>query len=93
MNNYPDWIIEEPLTRRVESPGLEASATPEPKQEEKKGRDERVKGKTKTFPVMIPYVKSVSMNLSRVFNQYGVPLFFKPSNTFRQLLVRPKDKI
>ena len=52
-----------------------------------------MKGKTKKFPVVIPYLKSVSKNLRGVFNQCGVPLFFKPSNTLRQLLVRAKDKI
>lgn len=52
-----------------------------------------MKGKTKKFPVVIPYVKSVSNNLRGVFSQYRVPLFFKPSNTLRQLLVRAKDKI
>ena len=70
-----------------------ASATPEPILEEEKGRDNTVKGKTKKFPVVIPYVKSVSKHPRGVFNQYGVPLFFKPSNTLRQLLVRAKDKI
>ena len=52
-----------------------------------------MKGKTKKFPVVIPYVKSVSKNLRGVLNLYGVPLFFKPSNTLRQLLVRAKDNI
>lgn len=52
-----------------------------------------MKGKTKRFPVVISYFKSVSKNLRGVFNQYGVPLFFKPSNTLGQLLVRAKDKI
>ena len=52
-----------------------------------------MKGKTKKFPVVIPYVKSMSNNLRGVFSQYRVPLFFKPSNTLRQLLVRAKDKI
>lgn len=52
-----------------------------------------MKGKTKKFPVVISYLKSVSKNLRGVFNQHGVPLFFKPSNTLRQLLVRAKDKI
>lgn len=52
-----------------------------------------MKGKTKRFPVVISYFMRVSKNLRGVFNQYGFPLFFKPSNTLRQLLVRAKDKI
>ena len=52
-----------------------------------------MKWKTKKFPEVIPYVKRVSKNLRGVFNQYGVSLFFKLSNTLRQLLVRAKDKI
>lgn len=42
-------------------------------QEEEKGRDKTVKGKTKTFPVKIPYVKGVSKDLRRVFHQCRVP--------------------
>ena len=93
MNNYSDWIIDEPLARQVETPGLEALATPEPIQEKEKRRDKTVKGKTKKFPVVIPYVKRASENLRRVFYRYGVPYSSTPSNTLRQLLVLPKDKI
>ena len=43
--------------------------------------------------VVIPYIKGVSEQLRRVYKQYDVPAFFKPANTLRQLLVRPKDKL
>ena len=33
----------------------------------------------------------ISENLRRELKQKGVPLYFKPSNTITQLLVRPKD--
>ena len=44
-----DSITDEPLTRQVETPGLDASGTPEPIREEEKGKDETVKGKTSSF--------------------------------------------
>ncbi len=45
------------------------------------------------FPVVIPYIKGVSEELRRLFKRYEVPMYFKPTNTLRQLLVRPKDKL
>ncbi len=45
------------------------------------------------FPVVVPYIKGVAEQLRRVFKQYDVPAYFKPSNTLKQLLVQPKDKI
>ncbi len=45
------------------------------------------------FPIVIPYIKGVSEELRRVFKRYEVPTYFKPTNTLRQLLVRPKDKL
>ena len=45
----------------------------------------------KRYPVVIPYIKDFSDQLRRTFKKYEVPAYFKPSNTLRQLLVRPKD--
>ena len=42
---------------------------------------------------MIPYVKGVSEKLRGVFGLFGVPVYFRPANTLRQMLVRPKDPI
>ncbi|XP_074661617.1 uncharacterized protein LOC141914249 [Tubulanus polymorphus] len=47
----------------------------------------------KVAPVVIPYIKGTSEQLRRVMKRYGVPVFFKPMNTLRQILVRPKDKL
>ena len=49
--------------------------------------------KPKKFPVVIPYIRSFSEQLRRVFGGYGVPAYFKPTNTLRQILVRPKDPL
>ena len=35
----------------------------------------------------------MSEELRRVFGRYEIPAYFKPTNTLRQLLVRPKDPI
>jgi len=43
--------------------------------------------------VVLPYIRGFSEQLRRVFKHYNIPAFFKPSNTLRQLLVRPKDKL
>ena len=45
------------------------------------------------IPVMIPYVKGFSEQMRRVFGKYGIPTHFKPTNTLRQLLVKPKDPV
>ncbi len=47
----------------------------------------------RTPPVVIPYVKGVSEHIRRVLHRYNVQAFFKPVNTLRQLLVRPKDPL
>ena len=42
---------------------------------------------------MIPYVKGVSEQVRRVMKGYRVKVYFNPTNTLRQILVRPKDKV
>ena len=41
--------------------------------------------------VRLPYIQGLSEELKRVFKKHGVNTFIKPTNTFRNLLVKPKD--
>ncbi len=45
------------------------------------------------FPAVVPYIRGVAEQLRRVFKHYDVPAYFKPSNTIKQHLLWPKDKI
>ena len=49
--------------------------------------------KPRRQPAIIPYIKGMSEELRRAFNQYEIPAYFKLYNTIRQLLVRPKDNV
>ena len=42
--------------------------------------------------VVLPYIKGTSEALKRTFQNYGVKVVFKPTQTLRQYLVSPKDK-
>ena len=42
---------------------------------------------------MISYVKGVSEQVRKVMRGYGVKVYFKPTNTLRQILVWLKDKV
>ncbi|XP_072050180.1 leucine-rich repeat serine/threonine-protein kinase 1-like [Amphiura filiformis] len=43
--------------------------------------------------VTIPYVSELSEKIRRIFRGYQIPVSFKPTNTLRQKLVHPKDKV
>ncbi|XP_072046996.1 uncharacterized protein [Amphiura filiformis] len=43
--------------------------------------------------VTIPYVSELSEKIRRIFRRYQIPVSFKPTNTLRQKLVHPKDKV
>ena len=44
----------------------------------------------KKYPVVIAYVKGLSEQISRV-KEYRIQVNFRPTNTLRQILVKPKD--
>ena len=83
-NGYPDWILQE----------LGEDNTHD---EEKEATSEVMvtsdKERKKKIPVVIPYIKGFSEQIRRVFGKYGFPAYFKPTNTLRQLLVKPKDPV
>ena len=92
MNQYPDWVLYDTPTRQEEVVEVEE---PEVVEEKDKTRTVELKDtkREKKRPVVIPYVKGVSESIRRVFKGYEIPMYFKPANTLRQLLVRPKDKV
>ena len=80
-NGYPDCLLAE--TRdEVKENTREKVLTSGAKNEERKKR-----------PVVVPYIRGFSEELKRIFGGFGVPTYFKSSNTLRQLLVHPKDPV
>ncbi|CAH1253587.1 CAD [Branchiostoma lanceolatum] len=73
---YPKWAIDK-------------ATAPKPPQQNNRnpGTRERDKGR-----ITLPYIKTVSEPLRRIFASHGISTSFKPTNTLRQLLVAPKDK-
>ena len=43
--------------------------------------------------MVLSHVIGISEQLRRVFRSFNIPAYFKPTNTLRQLLVWPKDKV
>ena len=83
-NGYPDWMLAE---------------TREEIKEKKREEEEvttvmsGVKREDKKRPVIIPYIKGFSEELKSTFGGYGIPTYFKSTNTLHQLLVHPKDPV
>ena len=42
--------------------------------------------------IVLPYISKLSEQLARIFKSYDLPVYHKPINTPRCLLVHPKDK-
>ena len=91
LNGYPDWIIDD-------KPSTDQSPTPSEQSEapmaQQRGAESGVNSRpSRRYPVVIPYIRGLSEELRRTFKKYDVRMYFKPTNTLRQLLVRPKDKL
>jgi hypothetical protein len=96
MNGYPEWVIQDP---KAQPPSTQDESVQDTVGEEAIP-DETTEGGApstdkvrKKYPVVIPYVKGVSEQMRRVLKGYGLKVYFKPTNTLRQILVRPKDKV
>ena len=77
VNGYPEWLFSDSVKEKTRK----VSGKPA----QRSDRSNR--------PVVIPYIKGVSEKLRSAFGRFGVATYFKPVNTLRQLLVRPKDPI
>ena len=82
-NGYPKWVVDRAKKEQLEK---------ETKQQKKANKIESEQPKHKNM-VTIPYIQNVSERLAKVFRKYGVSTAMKPSNTIRQILVHPKDKL
>ena len=76
-NDYPDGILRD--VRKDNN------------NESRETLETSVKERSKKIPNVIQYIKGFLKQLRRVFGKYGIPTYFKPTNTCRQLLVKPKD--
>ena len=83
-NGYPDWMRAE--TREE---------IKEKKREEEKATTVTIGAKIedKGRPVIIPYIRGFLEELKRTFGGCSIPMYFKPMNTLRQLLVHLKDPV
>ena len=80
-NGYPDLLLTE---TREEIKGKKRE------EEEATTVTTGVKKEDKKRPVIIPYIRGFSEELKRTFGAYGIPTYFKPTNTLRQLLAPPE---
>ena len=51
------------------------------------------KERTKKIPAVIPYMNGFLEQIRWGLGIYGIPTYFKPTNTLWQLLVKPKDLV
>ncbi|XP_064635226.1 uncharacterized protein LOC135492606 [Lineus longissimus] len=80
FNGYPSWILKDPKHQ------VQAEQQPTPPTRTPSTAKNR-------YPVVLPYIKGFSEELRRILKGYNIQAYFKPTNTLRQLLVRPKDKL
>ena len=83
-NGYPDWIL-----RELRDDNSDEGAVKRLELVKETSDKER----NKKISVVIPYIKGFSEQIRLVLGKYSIPTYFKPTNTLRQLLVKPKDPV
>ena len=82
MNDYPVWLLVKENGKRTKNLG------------ETQGRDETFSSSGKRrIPVKMPYIHGLSEQVRRLYKNYNIPAYYKPFNTLRQQLIRPKDPV
>ena len=81
-NGYPSWLLKD-----LKQPTKERQPSSKAVRQPSSGTIK------KTYPVVMPYIRGFSEELRRILKGYNIQAYFKPTNTLRQLLVRPKDKL
>ena len=84
LNCYPNWVLNSSTNQN--------HATEHAKQPTESGSANST-SKTRSYAVQLPYVKGLTEPLRRLYKQYGVSSYVRPSNTLRQQLVHTKDPI
>ena len=77
---YPPWSFE-----KVRKPKATPNTT-------KQSTISRAGTQRRKKAVVLPYMQGLSEALRSKFATYQIPVYFKPQNTLRQILVSPKDK-
>ena len=83
-NRYPDWILHELKEGNSDEGEMKRSESV---------KETLDKERNKKIPVVIPYIKGFSEQIRRVLGKDVIPTYFKPTNTLRQLLVKPKNHV
>ena len=83
-NGYPDWILHHLRDDNINEGEVKRS---------QELKETSYKERNKKIPVVIPYIKGFSEQIRRVLGIYAIPTYFKPTNTLRELLVKPKDPV
>ena len=84
LDGYPNWVLNSSTNQN--------HATEHAKQPTD-SRSANSTSKTRSYAVQLPYVKGLTEPLCRLYKQYEVSSYVRPSNTLRQQLVHAKDPI
>ena len=77
-NDYPAWSLK--TSKRTNQPNSKT-----------KSNNKHTEQKQNRITVPLTYCRGISEKLNRVFHRHGINVYHKPTNTMRNLLVRPKD--